>query len=1149
TPSNAGFSVESNTGTTATINGLKIGTDVNISGNLNGSISYDPQKGTTINGDTANLRGKLGSFSLDNLNAKGKVTLGNDGSISLADVSKFEFDFAKTGNTSENLNNLSASGKNLVIKKETESYSISSTKGKPAELTAFYPKTKEKEQTNIVKNLTFSGSVNLNEANGNIKIDAGTTLHAGKVGAVTFNQLKTNKDIVIDNSSDILKIDSSVSFSGEIKADNVGVKDLKFHSKTGEDNAGNISFNKKDGNISISGEASFKLDLHEEKKGNNSVKNPDEGNISFSGKIDIKKDGTKYIIESAEKSKINFNLKGVNLKDFEFQGKLIIDQGNITLQKPDGQKNIVLKGSVNGKEIDLKADGNVTLSSSKGETTILADKVKVSGTVAGLNVSSLDNGTSAKVTFNKDSKLPKVEGLNMGIEVEGVKFSTKGGSLDQKSDGGYVISLPSNIEAGNGKMSNLIDKVAQQFTSTPEQKAKLADLKDKLSKIDLNKVKLDDLKIELDKDFKGYTINATSSELDLDIKESEEKQISIKNTPPGKINFSLNDKGEVALSSTGTKINGVFNGVELKDVNIKGGIKYSPANGNTPEKLSLVASEKKSTSGLSGVDIDGTLVFKDSKLGKIERKLKISADADVNVTKKGKDIEIEGSNMKLDGMFSDFKVKSLPLDGKEGSFASGKVTLREDGHYDFSKLNFRLDVDGIEVYNKNGSLTSTVNKNKSGVEERTYEMKLSGDVSSKMDTLTKFLAKASNDTVMPEAVKTSTKNILDNLQNILKSGKAGVNYDLTVGLNEHFGIENLKLGTNVNIKEAKVKLDVVGMKNKNMTLENLHVNAEGKIDKKDGDLSIKKGTIDFALNDKVKAELGNAIKETLKDKIMEQTPHFLGVKRDKIDLDVNIASDGTVSVSGRADKANIISHIDLGAKLTFDGTKINIDLDKLKTGNFIGSVVQFFYSGARKEGVAEKVAESFQRSDISADYDGKSRISLDLQNTMSKVTEGAVKITDFKIKDNKVMINFDATYGASNDYNKPEIKKFVADFEKISNDDNDVSTEDANKFLNEIRTINPKDLSSAMERVTLSPSKLETISKASDDKDLSIVLLKKLYENKNSGRNKEHIIRIIDSLNKDNKKTLRDFISFLKTQPKTDNDIVIAVNRKVASLK
>ena len=166
TPSNAGFSVESNTGTTATINGLKIGTDVNISGNLNGSISYDPQKGTTINGDTANLRGKLGSFSLDNLNAKGKVTLGNDGSISLADVSKFEFDFAKTGNTSENLNNLSASGKNLVIKKETESYSISSTKGKPAELTAFYPKTKEKEQTNIVKNLTFSGSVNLNEANG-----------------------------------------------------------------------------------------------------------------------------------------------------------------------------------------------------------------------------------------------------------------------------------------------------------------------------------------------------------------------------------------------------------------------------------------------------------------------------------------------------------------------------------------------------------------------------------------------------------------------------------------------------------------------------------------------------------------------------------------------------------------------------------------------------------------------------------------------------------------------------------------------------------------------------------------------------------------------------------------------------------------------
>ncbi|MFN8672161.1 MAG: hypothetical protein U0457_08810 [Candidatus Sericytochromatia bacterium] len=1139
-PTNGSVNVEANTGTTAQINGLKIGESVNISGALNGSISFDPKTNeTTINGDTANLRGRLGDFSLDNLNARGKVTLGADGSVALADMQKFDFKLAN-GNKDSNLNGLEASGKNLRIHRDPDGFNISSGKNKPAELSAYYPKTKTDAQKDLTKNLTFSGSVDIKD-NGIVKVNAGTTLHSGNAGGVvSFNQLKFDKELNLDKASDVMKIDSPISFSGEVKSNGVGVKDFKFNNVNGNQNGGSITFDKKSGNVSINGEADFKLALYEGKG------KPTEGNISFAGKIDVKKEGNKYIIESADKSKINLDLKGVNLKDFEFQGRLVVDGNNITLEKPADKPEMVIKGNLNGRELDLKATGNLVFSNQKGETSITANNAKISGNLAGFNVNPVADGINGKVTFTKDSKLPKVEGLNLGIEVDGVKLETKNGSVNQKADGGYVINVPAKIEGGNGKIDKLLEKVTNEIATTPEQKAKLTSLRTQLSTLDLNKVKLDEFKIELDKDLKGFNIKASSSDFNIDFSPAPDKKVTLSNNKTGKVDFELNDKGEVFVSSTGAKLNGTLNGVELKDVSIKGGIKYTPANGTNQEKVSLLANKNSATP--SGIDIDGTLVFKDQKLGSVERQLKLSADADVTLTRKGKDLEIQSDNMKLDGMFNAFKLKTLPLEGKDTSFASGKLTLREDGRFDLSKLNFKFDVDGIIFSNKDGGFSTKVGKNKAGQEEKTYEVKLSGDVNTKLDNLSKFLAKASSDEVMPESVKNSTKNILSNMQNILKSGNADINYDLTLGLNSNFGIDSMRLNNDVNVKKAQVKMDSMGMHGKTITLDNLHVTADAKLENKEGNFSVKGGTIDFALTDKVKEQIANNLKETLKDQIIATSPKILGAKRDKIHLDVQIASNGAISVSGKVDDVNIVSNVDMGARLNFEGTKINIDLDKLKTGNFIGSVVQFFYSGARKEGVMEKVAENFQKTGVAADYNGKTRISIDLQSTMSKMTEGAVKITDFQIKDNKVLLKYDADYGGSSQANKPEINNFSKTFETLAKKKN-LSEEEGKSLVAEASKLSADELSAAMEKITFSPEKIRNLDKASEDFKVVNTLMQELYNKKDSARNKDHLIRIIDSLNKNNKSTFRDFIEFIKNQEKADRDVILAVNRKIAELR
>lgn len=1151
TPSNAGFAISSKAGLRLSVNNLKIGNDVNISGAVTGSITYDPKAGTTINADTKNIRGKLGAFNFSDFDAKGKVQLDPSGNLSLSDVSRFDFKLASKGNEESVFNNLAASGKNLVLRKEGDIISVASPESKRTELSVFQSKTKNTPKTDVIKNISYSGQVDVNTSNYSIKVHAGTTLHSGEISGVKFNQFKSDKDIVINNSTDNLRIDSPVSFSGEIKADNIGLKDLKFTSQNDSANGGSLNLDKKTGNVSINGKAEFKISLRDDTKSTKKPSPNDYGNISLSGSVDVKKEGTKAIIDCHEGTKLNLNVEGVDLKDFEFTGKVVIDGNKVTVQKPDGKPDFELKGKLNGKELNLKANGDLIFDSSKGDTSIIANNVQVNGTVGGINVASQGEGINGKVTFSKDSKLPKVEGLNINVDVEGIKLEAKG-DVAQKADGGYVINMPLNIEGGTGKFANLIDKISSDFTSTPEQKQKLSELKKMFSEIDLNKVKFDDLKVELSKDLKSYTIKGSSSNLDLNIHDIPERNITIKNTPPDKVAFELNEKGEITLSSDGTKLDGMFNGVGIKDFSLKGGIKYTPAQGSKTETVSLLALDKQSKLGFNGVEIKGDLIFKDPRGEALPRHLEIKADADVNITRNGKDIELEGKNMKLDGMFNNFKLKSMPLDDDKGTFASGKVTLRDDGHVDFSKLNFRFEVDGMQIYNKDGSLSNKgIIDPKTGKEERVYQLKLSGDVGSQINSLRKFLDKASGDKVMPQAVREATENILRNIETVISSGKTDVKYDLDLQLDQNFGIKSFNLGTVGDIKNAELNLNTVGLGNKKLKIDNLHIQAESSIPDPQSSMRIKGGTVDFDFNDSVKAQLKSAIADTIKRTIMDNTPKMLGAKKENINIDVDISPNGNISVSGKVNDVNIISSVDLGAKLTFEGTKINIDVDKVKTGNFIGSIVQFFYKPASKEGITEQAAKSFTQSGMAIDYDGKSGLSIDLQSSMSRVTDNAVKITDFKIEDNKVQIKYDAEYGGERKYNQTKLDAFVNSFDKVTENKNN-SDEDALKIANTLKSLSPLELSMSMERVNLSPEKIRNLSRIKTDSgsNSAVDLMKKLYENRNTSGNKEGLLRIIDSMSKDNKRTLKDFIDFLKVADKSESrDVILAVNNKVSELK
>lgn len=1152
TPSNAGFSISSKSGIRASVNNLKIGSDVNISGTVIGSISYDPKTGTTINSDAKNLRGKIGLFNLSDFEAKGKVQLDPSGNLSLTDVSRFDFKLDPKGNGDALLNNLGASGKNLVIKKEGELITVSSPEAKISNLSIFQGKTKNTPKTDFIKNISYSGKVDINTTNYSIKVHAGSTLHSGEISGIKFNQFKADKDIIINNSNESLKIESPMSFSGEIKADGLSIKDVKFTAQNSSNTGGSIVLDKKTETISVDGQAEFKISVKEEVKGNKQLANDNNyGSLSVSGKVDVKKDGSKAIIECHEGSKLNLKSEGIDLKGLEFVGKVIIDGTKVIIQKPDGQPDFTLKGNFNGKDINLKATGDLIFDSQKGETSITANSVQINGNVGGIAIESKGEGINGKVSFSKDSKLPLVEGLNLNLEVDGIKLEAKG-SIEQKTDGGYVINLPSNIEGGSGKFAKLIDKISNEFTTTPEQKQKLAELKKLFSEIDLNKVKFDDLKVELSNDLKSFKIKGSSSNLDLNIHDIPERNITIKNTPPDKVSFELTEKGEVTLTSSGTKIEGEFNGVAIKDFSLKGGIKYTPSKGGVSETISLITPDVQGKVGFNGIDVKGDLIFKDTQGSPLIRHLEIKADADVNITRKGKDIELEGNNMKLDGMFSEFKLKSLPLDDNQSTFASGKITLKDDGHFDFSKLSFRFELDGMQIYNKDGSLSrkSVVDK-KTGKEERVYELKLSGDVNAQIKSLLKFLDKASNDKVMPKVVRDSTESTLKSIEQVINSGKTNGKYNLSLNLNQDFGIKSFNLDTSASIKNAELNLSTIGLGDKKLKIDNLNVTANSSIIDSQSNFHIKDGTVDFEFNDAVKNQLKTVISNTIKQMVIDSVPKILGAEKEKIDINVDIAPNGNISVSGKVNDINIINHVDLGAELSFEGSKIHLDVDKVKTGNFIGAFVQLLYRPATKEGVVEEAAKAFAKEGLVVDYNGKAGLTIDLESTISKATDNAIKITDFKIENNQVLIKYDAEYVVEKGYNQAKIDGFVNTFNKLASINNTPENSRA-KMTIDLKDLSPLELSMSMEKINLSPEKIKNMSLVTTNNvnNLAIDIMKKLYENKDVANNKDALLRIISTMNKSNRNTLKLFIDFMRTADKTSaKDIIMAVNNKVLELR
>ncbi|MBC7476062.1 MAG: hypothetical protein H7263_17400, partial [Candidatus Sericytochromatia bacterium] len=333
------------------------------------------------------------------------------------------------------------------------------------------------------------------------------------------------------------------------------------------------------------------------------------------GKITLKMDSNNKISLSSDSTKVNANLNGTELKDFNISGQIEFtpatngkaEKINFASQSGRGQiKALEVSGTIVNqgvsRPVNIKADADVTMTNDKDGMSFEGKNFNLNGMVDGFNFKNLPtenentaNPTyaSGKVTLKKDGFVDVSE-LKFALEFEGITLNNKSGEL-HSSNGGYELKIAGNISTSVDKVKVLLEKFSANKSSPESVKKSIKDTVEALNKFvaqaNVNN-NYKNLVIDLDKDFqiKNFKLESTTTVTDAKLKlnsfgidkiinfdkiefssNSEINQAKKFYVKDGNLSFNLNDELKSSITDSIKNLiaeNGKIPHAKLKDIKV-----------------------------------------------------------------------------------------------------------------------------------------------------------------------------------------------------------------------------------------------------------------------------------------------------------------------------------------------------------------------------------------------------------------------------------------------------------------------------------------------------------------------------------------------------------------------------------------------------
>ncbi len=926
-----------------------------------GKISYRPDSGIVIEGikgkDTK-LSGTINGKDFE-MSANGTVVLDKNGG----------FVEAKNTTLSLNTQDLKIEGNGVSVRQEGNNF-IANADNTNVNIS--------KKDQKVAQNLKMSGqivydktstAVTFNNPAAPFKIQSGSLL-----GADFFN-FETKGQIQLANNYKTVVLRGDSGFTGTVKYNGIGLSNFKSEK--------DIIFDSSSGTpeVNISGNTDFALKLT----------NDTERKIQVSGNAKMQAQGDKFVINSNDVS-LTAKFAQLNLEGLKMKGKLTFDTKTqeLTLEKLDDSTPIELSGKINGKDINLSSkSGSLNFKLVDANTVITAKDVSLSGTVDGIDVNTTTN-VNGQVILSSSAK-PQIIGLKGAVDLNGVKVDI--GQVDAKegANGSYELNLSGgNIEAGKGKIKELITKTMAKIPAPLRQEAQknLDQINNFLNDLDINKFKIDEFKISLDKNL-NYKINITTSDSNFEL---PSKGIKFNNNG-GKLQIEA-DKNNVDISADKTKINASIGDTQIKDLELKGKIRYSKDNSGR-EQIQFVKSNKV---GLDSIEANGLI----SRTG-LGNPIKISlkANADVSLERRKGEIEFSGKNLSIDSMFDDLNVKSVPIssDGKNPTYASGKVIIKDDGKIDVSGLKFSVSVGGAIVSSNNTNFTSS---------DQGYKLTVSASANAEIKSISSLLSRISNSTMTPAAIKDGLETTIKNAK-LAQSGNINTNQDLVLNLDKNMNVSSLNGNSDIKLENVVVNAKI-NNKDVLLTIDQANIsNSYGT--SSDGKKFITNGSLKMNLSDSIKKQVSQAVKDQILSMVNPEKQKELGVKLKNIDIE--IANDGKVYLKGKVGY-NIFRDINLGVSISIEGKEAVVSVDKIRLGGFLGFLQGAILGNRVEKEVTNKVFDEAIKAqpDLKITHDKKEPVvRIDIQSVISKYVGDKFELKNASLKDNQLSIDYSVKYG------------------------------------------------------------------------------------------------------------------------------------------
>ncbi|MFN8670777.1 MAG: hypothetical protein U0457_01685 [Candidatus Sericytochromatia bacterium] len=1127
---------------------LKLGQTLDIKGSFSGSIDYNKNnKDLAINGKVKNLQGKIGNFNIADIDSSGLLELKNN-TLSFANVDNFNLSL-KEGSSKNSF--IAVNGNDFSVSKDDSNNYVIIGKDKKG----------DKDDSKISLNLKNNGIINTIAKNlvftGNIKYDPESeivsfgedkksdfTIKKGNILGVELTNFNPNGVIDLDQKSNSFEIKSPMSFTGLLTKNNISIRNGELNA-IGNKNS-SIKFDNSQNTINFDGNVSFELKTGESKKesivkGKKQVSNEEIFNrINLVGKSEIKQEGNKYIINSPEGSTINTEINGIKLENLKFKGKIILDSSDpnnikINFEATDNNTPFNIAGKVNGKDIDLNTTGKINISKNKNnETELSVENTKLEGKVSDLSLFTTDKELNGKIIIGNDIR---IENMTYGIDVEGARFISSSSSLNSVQNG-YEIKLDGELSVSKEKLSNLLNKVSNSsLVKTPEQKNNLSTLSKYFSNMSLENVKIKDSIITLDKDM-NFNSEFSIESGEIKINTPKENSIVLNSQAPNDIKTKFDSKGNFSIISNKATFNASINGIEFNNLKLNGSLNFY--NGTDESKNQILTISPNNN---EPIEVTGDMSIRNSnnQNEKITKNISLKASSEIKLEKTGNNIVASSDKLNIDGMFGDYNIKS-----NNNIYQKGEITLNEDKSIDISKFPSDFDVEGINFSNASMKISSANSDKTLQTEQKPYfyELNISGNATSNIDKFVLFLGKISNDQLTPQTTKDSIKQTIDKLQKYLKQGDIKSDYNILMGLDKNFNIQTFKILNKTQLQNAEVNL------------ESLNVSSPLKLDKVDiistSELSpaqnnnsskmyLKEGEISFNLDENLRNQMGNAVKEAIVNGILEQAKSTNDESKsnpilknltaeDFKDFNINVLPNGNFELAGNIKGIPIIKGINIQAHTSIENTLLNIEIDKVKLNGIIGGITQFLLSPFinAKELTAETIEKEALKKGTQVYYSGKNKFSIDLNNIVRTSSNGNLSLDGVNISDGKVKIKYKGEYSQDREFDTDKIMSFTNKFNDYFNNKNSkIKDQDIINFINQdMSNLSKYELTLALDKLSFSDLTLKKLEK----KGFSL-FIEKILQNP-SPRSEEIVLNIINKAVPSNK---NDYLKDLKKELEKNN--------------